>query len=218
MTGLTASPKLIRAGLVLMSADTGAVSRIIALQYAPETLTRQVEAQTIQDEQNRSQPLRLTGPATESISLDAMIDATDQLEFPDQNPAATDAGIFPALAAMETLLHPTTAHLERQNAQAAAGSFEITPAEAPLALFVWSSHRIVPIRLDSLQITEEFFDANLNPIRAKVSLSMKVLTVDDLGFSHRGSGLFMAYLQAKEQLAARSAGGTLEALGAGGLG
>lgn len=218
MSGYPGSPKLLRAGLVLIDAGSGAVSRIIALQYAPETLTRQVEARTIQNEQNRSQPLRLTGPATESISLDAMIDATDQLEFPDQNTNAATSGIFPALAALETMLHPTTAQLERQNAQAAAGSFEITPAETPLALFVWSSHRIVPVRLDSLQITEEFFDANLNPIRAKVSVSMKVLSVEDLGFGHRGSGLFMAYLQAKEQLAAKSAGGTLDALGAGGLG
>ena len=120
-------------------------------------------------------------------------------------------------SALETLLHPTSAQLERQNAQAAAGSFEITPAETPLALFVWSARRVVPVRLESLQITEEFFDQNLNPIRAKVSLSLRVLSVDDLGFGHRGSGLFMAYLQAKEQLARQSKSGTLEALGIGGL-
>ncbi|AUH66250.1 hypothetical protein [Paracoccus zhejiangensis] len=217
MSGLSSSPRLIRAGLVLMAPDTGAVSRIIALQYAPETLTREVKAQAIADGQNRSQALRLTGPASETISLDAVIDATDQLEFPDRNPDAARLGIFPALAALETLLYPTSAQLERQKAQGAAGSFEITPAETPLALFVWSAQRIVPVRLDSLQITEEFFDPNLNPIRAKLSLSMKVLSVDDLGFTHRGSGLFMAYLQAKEQLAAKAQAGTLDALGAGGL-
>lgn len=217
MTGFTGSPRLIRAGLVLMAPDSGAVERIITLQYAPETLSRQIEAQAIEDEPNRSQPLRLTGPAVETITLEAAIDATDQLEFPDKNQAATETGIFPALSALETMLHPTTAQLERQNAQASAGSFTITPAETPLAIFVWSAHRVVPVRLTSLQITEEFFDPNLNPIRAKVSLSLRVLSVDDLGFNHRGSGLFMAYLQAKEQLAGRSIGGTLEALGAGGL-
>jgi len=171
----------------------------------------------MEDQGNRSQPLRLRAPAKETITLEAAIDATDQLEFPGDNATAVEAGIFPALAALETMLHPTSAQLERQNAQAAAGSFEIAPAETPLALFVWSAHRIVPVRLNSLQITEEFFDQNLNPIRAKVSLSLQVLSVDDLGFSHRGSGLFMAYLQAKEQLAARSKNGTLDALGAGGL-
>jgi hypothetical protein len=53
----------------------------------------------------------------------------------------------------------------------------------------------------------------LNPIRAKVSLGMRVLSIDDLGFSHKGGSLFMSYLQTKERLAARSAGGTLSALG-----
>jgi len=218
MSGFPGSPKLIRAGIVLISPDNGSVIRIITLQYAPETLSRQLEAQAIEDGGNRSQPLRLTAPAKETITLEATIDATDQLEFPAQNRIAVDSGIFPALSALETMLHPTSAQLERQNAQAAAGSFEIAPAETPLALFVWSARRIVPVRLDSLQITEEFFDANLNPIRAKVSLTLRVLSVDDLGFNHRGSGLFMAYLQSKELLAAQFAGGALAALGAGSLG
>lgn len=217
MTGFPGSPRLIRSGLVLVSPQSGAVERIITMQYAPETLTRQIEAQTVQDEPNRSQPLRLTGPAVETIKFDAAIDATDQLEFPDQNADATALGIFPTLAALETMLYPATAQLERQNAQASAGTFSIAPAQTPLALFVWSAQRIVPVRLTSLSITEEFFDTNLNPIRAKVSVSLRVLSVDDLGFNHRGSGLFMAYLQAKEQLARKAVGGGLDVMGAGGI-
>lgn len=217
MSGFPGSPRLIRAGIVLISAETGAVERIIALRYTPETMSRELEPQVVEDGPGRSRPLRLTGPAVETISLEATIDATDQLEFPDRNRDATQAGIFPELSALETMLYPSTARLEQQNAQAAAGTFSIAPAETPLALFVWSAHRIVPVRLGSLKITEEFFDPNLNPIRARVSMSLRVLSVDDLGFGHRGAGLFMAYLQAKEQLAAKSAGGTLAALGAGGL-
>ena len=75
--------------------------------------------------------------------------------------------------------------------------------ESPLTLFVWSKQRIVPVRLTDLSITEEAFDPNLNPIRAKVSLGMRVLSVDDLGFDHKGGSLFMVYLQQKERLAAR---------------
>lgn len=217
MTGFPRSPRLTRAGLVLISPDSGNVERIITLQYASESLSRSLEVQSIADEPDRSQPLRLTGPAIETITLEAELDATDQLEFPDQNPDVVEAGLFPVLSAMEVLIHPTTAQLERQNAQASAGSFEITPAETPLALFVWSAKRIVPVRITSLSITEEQFDAKLNPIHAKVSLSLRVLSVDDLGFSHRGSGLFMAYLQSKEQLATKSLDGTLSALGVGAL-
>lgn len=211
------SPKLTRAGLVLISPDSGAVERIITLQYAAETLSRSLDVQAIADEPDRSQPLRLTGPAIETISVEAELDATDQLEFPDNNPDAAELGLFPVLSALETMLHPTTAQLERQNAQAASGSFEITPAETPLALFVWSPNRVAPVRLTQLSITEEFFDPALNPIRAKVSLSLRVLSVDDLGFAHRGAGLFMAYLRSKESFSGRYSGGDLSGLGLGGL-
>lgn len=217
MTGFPRSPKLTRAGLVLISPDSGAVERIITLQYAAETLQRTLEVQGIDDEPDRSQPLRLTGPAIETISLDAELDATDQLEFPSRNADVVELGLFPVLSALESLLHPTVAQLERQSGQSSSGSFEITPAETPLALFVWSRNRIVPVRVKSLSITEEFFDPNLNPIRAKVSLSLRVLSVDDLGFDHRGSGLFMAYLQSKEQMANKSTQGPLSALGLAGL-
>lgn len=217
MTGFPGSPKLTRAGLVLIDPESGAVDRILTLQYAADSLTRSIEAQQIADEPDRSQPLRLTGPAIETITLEAELDATDQLERPDENGDTVEAGLFPALAAMETLLHPTSAQLETQKAQLGAGSFQITPAQTPLAIFVWSRHRVVPVRLTSLSITEEFFDARLNPIRAKVSLSLRVLSVDDLGFAHRGGGLFMAYLQAKEGLAQKFSGGELTSLGIGGL-
>lgn len=217
MTGFPRSPKLTRAGLVLIDPEGGAVQRIIALQYPPETLQRSFQVQAVSDEPERSRPLRLKGPAVETITLEAEIDATDQLEFPDQNRDAVEAGVFPALAALEGLVQPTVAQLNRQNEQAAAGSFEITPAETPLALFVWSRNRIAPVRVSELSVTEEFFDPGLNPIRAKVSLTLRVLSVDDLGFRHRGGGLFMAYLQAKEQLAGRAAGAELSAFGIGAL-
>lgn len=217
MTGFPRSPRLTRAGLVLIAPDSGALERIITLQYAAETLSRSFEIQAIADEPNRSQPLRLTGPAVETITLEAELDATDQLELPDRNPEVVEAGLFPVLSALEIMLHPSTAQLERQKAQGAAGSFQITPAETPLALFVWSARRVVPVRLTGLSITEEFFDPALNPIRAKVNLTLRVLSVEDLGFNHRGSGLFMAYLRSKESLAKRFSGGDLQGLGLGAL-
>ncbi len=76
---------------------------------------------------------------------------------------------------------------------------------------------MLPVRLTEFGITEEAFDPNLNPIRAKVSLGMRVLTVNDLGFSHKGGSLFMTYLQQKEQLATWSPQGTLSALGLRGI-
>ena len=164
---------------------------------------------------DRSEALRLTGPPIETIKLDAEIDATDQLETADAQ--ATQVGIHPLLASLEMIVYPSSAQLQANNALAQAGTLEITPMIAPLTLFIWSKNRIVPVRLTDFSITEEAFDPNLNPIRAKVSLGMRVLSVDDLGFNAKGGSLFMAYQQQKEKLAAQSAGGALSALGIGGI-
>jgi hypothetical protein len=76
---------------------------------------------------------------------------------------------------------------------------------------------VVPIRLTDFSVTEEAFDPNLNPIRAKVSLGMRVLSVNDLGFEHKGGSLYMTYQQKKEQLAKKFKQGTLGTLGVGGI-
>ncbi len=86
-----------------------------------------------------------------------------------------------------------------------SGALEIIPLEQPLTLFVWSASRVVPVRLTEFSVTEEAFDPQLNPIRAKVSLGLRVLNVDDLGFAHPGGQMFMSYLANKEQLAASQA-------------
>jgi hypothetical protein len=162
---------------------------------------------------DRSDAMRLTGPPVETLKLEVEIDATDQLEFPDQNPNTTEFGIQPQLAALETIVYPSSAQIQSNNSLASSGTLEIIPMETPLTLFIWSKNRVLPVRLTDFSITEEAFDPALNPIRAKVSLGMRVLSVNDLPFSHKGSSLFMAYHQQKENLAAKATGGTLNSLG-----
>jgi hypothetical protein len=212
------SPRLIKGGLVLVDPKSGALIRAIALQYNPDSLSRTLQVQAAGTEGDRLEALRLKGPPAETIKLEAEIDATDQMEFPDQNPITAEVGIFPQLAALETLIYPTSASLSSANGLAGAGTLEIAPAETPLSLFVWSKTRVVPVRVTEFSITEEAFDANLNPIRAKISLGLRVLTVNDLGFAHKGGSLFMAYLQNKEQLAGRSRSASLSTLGLSGIG
>ena len=89
--------------------------------------------------------------------------------------------------------------------------------ESLLTLFVWSKERVLPVRVTELSVTEEAYDPALNPIRAKVSLGLRVLSIDDLGFSHIGSQLFMTYLQNKEQLKGRHTNLGLQSLGIGGI-
>ena len=221
MTTFPNSPRILKGGLVLIDPESARVLRIISLQYNPDSLSRSLQVQTTNaggEGGNRSEPMRFKGPAVETIKLEAEIDAADQLEFPDQHRATVENGIQPQLAVLEALAHPTSAQLRRVDRQASSGTLEIAPMEAPLMLFVWSKSRIVPVRLSDFSITEEAFDPSLNPLRAKVSLGLRVLSVDDLGFRHVGSGLFLGYLQTKERLAGLARAGSFSALGIGGIG
>ncbi len=215
MSTFPGSPKLLKGGIIVLAPDGTRARRVISLQYNPDTLTRSYQVQGVGGEGGgeRAQPFRLKGAAIESIKLDAEIDATDQLEFPDRNPVATQVGIAPQIAALETLVNPTTADLLAIDADARGGTLEILPPESPLLLFVWSRSRVAPVRVTEFSVTEEAFDPTLNPIRAKVSLGLRVLTVDDLGYSHRGGTLFLSYLRTREALAARVPGTTLQSLG-----
>jgi len=216
MTGYSRSPRLVKGGLVLVDPLTGSVRRIISLQYNPDSLQRTLQVQGT-GEGARSEPLRLKGPPVETIKLEAEIDATDQLEAPTRNATAVALGIHPQLAALESTIHPSSALLIANEILSLIGTIEIVPMEAPLTLFVWSAQRILPVRITEFSVVEDAFDPRLNPIRAKVSLGLRVLTVDDLGFGHRGTSLYMAYLLAKEALGRRSPSAPLSNLGIGGM-
>lgn len=212
MSSFPGTPKLIKGGLVLLNATTSAIERIITLQYNPDALSRTLQAQTTsEDGHNRSQPLRLKGPPVETLKLDAEIDATDQMEVAD--PLTGTTGIHTQLAALETIVYPTSQQLIANNNLAASGTLEIVPMETPLILFIWNKNRILPVRITEFSINEEAFDPLLNPIRAKISLGLRVLSVDDLGFAHKGASLYMAYQINKEKMAQQAKSGTLTNLG-----
>jgi hypothetical protein len=216
MSSFPGSPRLLRGGLVLVDPGAGSVLRIIAMQYNPDTLTRSFQIRGVgQDSGDHLEALRLKGPPVETIKVEIEIDATDSLEGND--PGTKDAGLHPQLAALETIVYPSSRRLVANHREAQSGSLEIAPEMAPLSLFIFGPNRIVPVRITELSITEEAFDTALNPIRAKLSLGLRVLTVDDLGFDAKGGGLFMTFLQSKEQLAQRFRGGSFSTLGITGI-
>lgn len=212
------SPKLVKGGLVLIDPESARVLRVIALQYNAETLKRSLKPQDGGGEgADRAEATRFRGPAVETYSFDAELDATDQLEFPDQHANATAHGIGPQLAVLEALLQPASAQLRKVDREAASGTLEIAPMLAPLLLFVWGKSRVIPVKLTEFSITEEAFDPALNPLQAKASFSLRVLSVDDLGFSSTGGALFMAYLQGREKLAGKVQPDSLAVLGLQGI-
>jgi hypothetical protein len=216
-SGNPLSPRLIKGGIVTMDPDTSVVQGVIALQYNPETVSRTLQIQAVGGEQHGStvDVLRLRGPAIETIKVDIELNATDQLEFPNQYPLAVQYGLQPQISQLEMLVNPTVETLLADDQMASAGTLEIIPLEQPLTLFVWSAMRVVPVRLTEFTISEEMFDTNLNPIRAKISLGMRVLNVDDLGFDHPGGRMYLTYLTNKETLAGQVANAAITTLGLG---
>jgi hypothetical protein len=214
MSSFPGSPRVLMGGIVLLDPESTAVQRVIVLQYNPETLTRSLQPQAIGAESgDRLEVLRLKGAPIETIKLDAELDASDQLEHPEQNPTAVQLGLHPQLAALETIVYPLSRDVQTNLDLAMVGTIEIAPTEASLVVFVFSRNRVVPVRLTEFSITEEQFDTNLNPIRAKVSLGLRVLNVNDFGVGDPGTSLFMAYHRQREQLAALVQTSSLSPLG-----
>jgi hypothetical protein len=204
MTSFPGSPKLLKGAIVGVDLFNPLAS-VILFQYNPEKLTRSVQisgrnqAQTPGAAPNRSEVLRLKGPPNETINLEIVIDATDQLEEAD--PIGTTLGVHPTLASLEMLLYPKVARMIANEILAEFGVIEVVAPEAPLTLFVWGVKRVLPVRITGFNINEQFFDSDLNPIRATVSLSMTVLNYQDLGLLSVGGALFMAHQVTKEVIA-----------------
>jgi hypothetical protein len=193
------SPRLQKGAIISLDPTLGIQQSSISLQYNPESITRSLKPQTVGDQPDRTEILRLTGPPVETISCTVEIDATDQLAAGDST--AMSFGVQPQLAALELLIYPSSTTLIVNEVLTLLGTIEILPSESNLTLFAWSKSRITPVRITEMEITEEEFDPQLNPIRAKVRLGMRVLNVNDVGFLNPAGALYMVYQIQKEALA-----------------
>jgi hypothetical protein len=192
------SPKLLKGALVSFLLPDPR-PRIVAFQYNPASLTRTLEAQTAAGDGAESEATILRGAPIEQITLEAELDATDGLAEGDAE--TVRLGLHPQLAALELLVYPSTAVVLANTALLAAGTIEIVPPVGPFTLFVWGPRRILPVRLTQFSITEEAYDPRLNPIRATVSLGLRVLSYNDLPVTHPGYHLFLAHQLTKEAMA-----------------
>lgn len=177
------------------------LASVIVFQYNPDTLQRTLQPQGSDGGEGaaKSEMLRLKGPPVETIKVEIEIDATDQLAAGDG--MATSVGIHPQLAALEMLIYPKSALVIANTVLLAVGTIEVIPPSAPLTLFIWGPKRVLPVKLTELGIVEEAHDAALNPIRAKASVSLRVLSYADLPLTNPGYPLFIAHQIAKETMA-----------------
>jgi hypothetical protein len=193
------SPLLRKGAILVLEPNTGIPLNTIQFQYNPESIRRSLKPQSVGDLPDRTEVLRLKGPAIEEIHCDVEIDATDLLAA--QDPTTINYGIAPQLSTLELLVYPSSAVLIANEILSLVGTIEILPMSSNLTLFAWGTNRVTPVRLTGIEINEEQFDPQLNPIRAKVTLSMRVLNVNDVGFLTPAGAMYMAYQIGKETMA-----------------
>jgi hypothetical protein len=210
MSSFPGSPRLLKGAIVGVD-PFNPLASVVVFQYNPDTMTRRLEPRAVSAEGDRGESFRLTGAPKETITLSIEIDATDQLE--QANPLATTMGIYPTLAALEMLLYPKSAVVIANTILSLIGTIEVMPVEAPMTLFVWGPQRVLPVRLTSLSITEEAHDQFLNPIRAKVELSLSVLSYHDLTVTSPGQALFLVHHIAKEIMATTNVFNSVQNIG-----
>jgi len=207
------SPKVVKGALIIYENQPSPIPNVIRFQFNPENLTRTLTPQSIGDTGDAAEVYRLSGPPSETIKIKVEIDIVDYLEKPEENTQIIKDGLYPQLAAFETILYPSSTNIQQSVAALSLGSLEIHPPEGPYVVFVWGEKRVIPVRLTNYSVTEDAFDTNLNPIRATVTLDLKVLSYSDFDPSHKGFNLFLLHHKQKESFAKKATVQSLSVIG-----
>lgn len=199
--GYSRSPKLLKGALIEFSERfIGPVPNVIVFQYNPATMTRTLEVwqppSASASDSNVSATAQPDDPP-ETFNLTLELDATDALETPDSHPIAVVSGVADRVAALEMLLYPQEESLlggllgsvsgslgissggASIGGSSAAGSAPVPRGTVPVVLFVWGPGRISPVRLTSFSVEEQAYSPTLYPIRAQVTVGLKMLTDED---------------------------------------
>lgn len=186
------APKLLKGALIrLDETKIGFIPQIIVFQYNPEVLSRKLKrAEKKEDKEDPETPkgdapVQPADP-TEEFDLVLELDATDDLAEPLTHPTAVLAGVADRIAAIEMLLFPAdevgllSSAIASLAGRLGAGATAPIPkrTEVPVVLLVWGPGRILPVNIESVAVEEQAFNIALYPIRAKVTISIKVLTED----------------------------------------
>lgn len=134
----------------------------------------------------------------ESINFEIRLDATDDLN--DGDTITEEFGVGPRLATLELLMHPKGesilgAAVDDLLGLGSNNGFSFTETQKPpMVLFIWGVKRVLPVNINSMNITETEFSTNLDPIRATVSVNLTVI--------EGGSGVYQYSKAFKEVMSA----------------
>jgi hypothetical protein len=180
MSASLATPKTLKGAMVSISLTS--LPSLVLFQYNPESLTRTLTPRRSDSDdfewRGGSASIAIAGPPRESIRFTLELDATDGLD--EQNPIAVTTGVATGLAALEVMIAPSKLLVLAEVVAQKLGVIDTLPTAPPVTLLFLGPARILPVRIDSLSVTEEAFDPFLNPIRARVDVELTVLGPDDL--------------------------------------
>lgn len=159
------------------------IPKVIEFQYNPEKLSRSFEPHSKQakDDTKMWDPLVEPFDPAESVVLELELDATDALEEPDTHLAERISGIAGRIGALESLLYPAKEDALKSMTFGLLGKdSKVDPTKVPVVLFWWGVNRLVPVRFESFSVKEEAFSPLLAPIRAKVDVTLRVITDEEM--------------------------------------
>jgi hypothetical protein len=154
----------------------GSTAAVPATTSTQRTL-RQFHAQERFSDLTKLRDEQIVTLQEEVIGFDIRLDATDQLN--DGDVLAEQFGILPQLSTLELMVHPKEESLIGAAVSALLGKpegFSFTKsANPPLVLFIFGRKRVLPVNINSMNITETEFSTDLNPIRATVAVNLTVI-------------------------------------------
>jgi hypothetical protein len=182
----------------------GSLPNVVVFQYNPESISHAwtPAGQSAEAAKPRASvdPMAADGVPGESFTFKLSLDANDMIA--DGNAVtsalATASGVYTRLAALEMLQYPSGAFsganlvgtvsasisIGGLNASISVGASAQNPtvprSEVPMVLFVWGPQRIVPVRVTALSTNETLYDSLLNPIHAEVTITLRVLTPEEI--------------------------------------
>lgn len=186
------------------------VASVVVFQFNPAKITRTLTPQTAGNEGSLFETQRLKGAPDETIAMDLLFDASEELDAGD---GITEAlGLYPQLSALEMLVYPKSAQVILNTVLLATGTIEVVPPTGPLTLFVWGPQRTVPVQITEIKIEEETFDSKLNPITAKAGVKLKLISYNELSLAHPAYWMFLLHQVAKEVFATMGSIGNMDNL------
>jgi hypothetical protein len=182
-------PFLIKGALIEYGSDfLGPLKNVVIFQFNPETLSRDIQIPS-RPSCSRKEKNQSCDTPVEKITLKAHFSAADQLNSGDE--MAIQFGIGPRLSALEKMVYPPSSEMLRTAIDAVANAIgntdNIAPERSiprnqyPRILFIWGMARVLPVLIESMNITEQQYDTRLNPILAEVSLNLAVMSEGEPG-------------------------------------